>query len=104
MEIFVAHRNKLLYLRDFRIETEGIEELSVEEKREDKRFVFVGLKDYFGTVKREHKVDLEREIDIDKEYEEIMNKSRGKRHSHANRGTFQREEEGKSRAVSFVMG
>lgn len=57
LEIFVAHRNKLLYLRDFAIDTADILEKDIEELAEDQGFVLLGLRECFASVRREQEKD-----------------------------------------------
>ena len=94
LEIFVAHRNKLLYLRDFSFETEGIDDERTVEVKGDKRFVCISLRDCFDLIKKDQGIEVKKYVDIDQEYEEIVQKSRKKASSYgmSKSGVGQREE------------
>ena len=65
LEIFVAHNNKLLYLRDFTFDADDIDDQRNIEIQDDKRFVRVGLKDYFDIIKKDQGIAVKKYANID---------------------------------------
>ena len=68
IEIFVAHKNKLLYLKNFTFDTENIDDERSIDVEDDRRFIFVGLKDYFDVIKKDQGIAVKKYQDIEQEY------------------------------------
>ena len=60
----MAHKNKLLYLRNFSFDTEDIDDERSIEVKDDRRFIFIGLKDYFDIIKKDQGIAVKKYQDI----------------------------------------
>jgi len=102
----VAHRNKLLYLRDFTIDTTDIDDENTIDTKTDKRFVYVKLKEYFDLIRKDQGIEVRKYKNIDEEYEEIMNKSKKKAFSFSVMGGSRSKEvasRDKKRPMSILL-
>lgn len=61
----MAHRNKLLYLRDFTIDTADIDDETTIDTKSDKRFAYVKLKEYFDVIRKDQGIEVKKYKNID---------------------------------------
>ena len=61
----MAHRNKLLYLRDFTIDTADIDDEKTIDTKSDKRFAYVKLKEYFDVIRKDQGIEVKKYKNID---------------------------------------